>query len=44
MSGRAGAEKRLDQIPRRMLESKPVSRAKISAKIQSRRKAGKAGK
>jgi hypothetical protein len=44
MRGKAGAEKRFDQILRRILQSKPVSWAKISAKIQSRRKAGKVGK
>jgi len=38
------AEKRFDKILRRMLQSKPVSRAEISARIQGRRKAGKRGK
>jgi hypothetical protein len=44
MRGKTGAEKRFDEILRRMLQSKPVSRAKISAKVQSRRKGGKVGK
>jgi hypothetical protein len=44
MRGKASAEKRFDEILRRMLQSKPVSRAEISAKIQSRRKIGRAGK
>jgi hypothetical protein len=38
MGGKTAAEKRFDEIQRRMLQSKPVSRAKISAKIRSRRK------
>jgi len=38
------AEKRFDKILRRMLRSKPVSRAEISARIEARRKAGKKGK
>jgi hypothetical protein len=38
------AEKRFDKILRRMLQSKPVSRAEISAKIEVQRKAGKSGK
>jgi hypothetical protein len=44
MSGKAVAEKRFDEILRRMLQSKPLSRSEISAKIQARRKAGRTGK
>jgi hypothetical protein len=43
MSGKAVAEKRLDEILR-MFRSKPLSRSEISAKIQARRKAGRTGK
>jgi hypothetical protein len=38
------AEKRFDEILRRMLQSKPLSRSEISAKIAARRKASRAGK
>jgi hypothetical protein len=38
------SEKRFDKILRRMLQSKPVSRADISAKIHEQRKADKSGK
>ena len=41
MSGKTAAEKRFDEILRRMLQSKPLSRSEISAKIQVRRKAGR---
>jgi hypothetical protein len=44
MSGKAVAEKRFDAILRRMLQSKPLSRSEISAKIQARRKGGTSGK
>jgi len=44
MGAKTAAEKRFDGILRRMLQSKPLSRAEISAKIQARRKAGRAGK
>ena len=44
MRVKTAAEKRFDKILQRMLQSKPVSRAKISAKIQVQRKAGKRGK
>ena len=44
MSGKAAGEKRFDQILRRMLQSKPLSRSEISAKIAARRKGGKSGK
>jgi hypothetical protein len=40
MSGKTGAEKRFDMILRRMLQSKPLSRSEISAKIYAQRKAG----
>ena len=43
MSGKTAAEKRFDAILRRMLLSKPLSRAEISAKIQARRKAAARG-
>jgi hypothetical protein len=41
MSGKTSVEKRFDEILRRMLESKPLSRSEISARIQSRRKAAR---
>jgi hypothetical protein len=41
MSSRTAAEKRFDEILRRMLQSKPLSRAEISKRIQIRRKAGR---
>jgi hypothetical protein len=44
MSGKAAAEKRFVEILRRMLQSKPLSRSEISAKIEARRKAGRTGK
>jgi hypothetical protein len=44
MSGKAIAERRFDAILRRMLQSKPLSRSDISAKIQERRKLRKTGK
>jgi hypothetical protein len=44
MSSKTAAEKRFDEILRRMLQSKPLSRVEISAKIQARRKAGRAEK
>jgi len=44
MRVKTAAEKRFDKILWRMLQSKPVSRAKISARIQVQRKAGKRGK
>ena len=44
MRDKAAAEKKFDKILRRMLQSKPVSRAEISAKIQPRPKAGRSGK
>jgi hypothetical protein len=40
MSGKSAAEKRFDAILQRMLRCKPVSRAEISAKLRTRRKAG----
>jgi hypothetical protein len=43
MRGKTAAEKKFDEILRRMLQSKPVSRAEIGAKLQTR-KAGKSGK
>jgi hypothetical protein len=43
-SGKAAAEKRFDEILRRMLQSKPLSRSEISAKIEARRKVGRTGK
>jgi len=42
MGGKTAAEKGFDTILRRMLQSKPVSRAEISAKIHARRKVKKA--
>jgi hypothetical protein len=39
MSGKRAAEKRFDAILQRMLLSKPLSRAEISAKLGKRRKA-----
>jgi hypothetical protein len=36
--------KRFDEILRRMLQAKPLSRSKISAKLQARRKTSKAGR
>jgi hypothetical protein len=44
MRSRTLAEKRFDEILRRMLQSKPVSRAEISGKIRSRRKIRKVSK
>ena len=44
MSGKSAAEKRFDEILRRMLRSKPLSRSEISAKVQARRKAARTGK
>jgi len=44
MRVKTSAEKRFDEILRRMLQSKPISRAKISAKIGSQRKTSKTGK
>ena len=41
MSGKTAAEKRFDAILRRMLQSKPLSRSEISARIQARRKAAR---
>jgi hypothetical protein len=41
MSGKAAAEKRFDQILRRMLQSKPLSRSEISARIQAQRRAAR---
>jgi hypothetical protein len=41
MSGKAVAEKRFDEILRRMLQSRPLSRAAISKRIQARRRAGR---
>jgi hypothetical protein len=40
MRGKALADKKFDAILRRMLLTKPLSRAEISAKIQARRKGG----
>jgi hypothetical protein len=44
MSGKSAVEKRFDAILRRMLQSKPLSRPEISAKLKVRRKAGSTGK
>jgi hypothetical protein len=44
MRGKTAAEKRFDEILRRKLQSRPVSRAEMSTKIRQRRKACKAGK
>jgi hypothetical protein len=44
MSGKSAAEKRFDAILQRMLQSKPLSRSEISAKLRTRRKAGSARK
>lgn len=44
MGGKTASEKRFDRILRRMLQSKPVSRAEISVKVRSRRKTRKASK
>ena len=41
MSSQTVAEKRFDAILRRMLQSKPLSRSEISAKIAARRKAAR---
>jgi hypothetical protein len=41
VSSRTAAEKQFDEILRRMLQSKPLSRSEISAKIQARRKAAR---
>jgi hypothetical protein len=39
MGSKTVAEKRFDETLRRMLQSKPLSRSEISAKIAARRKA-----
>jgi predicted ArsR family transcriptional regulator len=39
MGAKTSAEKKFDEILRRMLQAKPLSRSEISAKIQVRRKA-----
>jgi hypothetical protein len=44
MRDKTAAEKKFDKILRRMLQSKPVSRAEISAKIQAGRRTGESGK
>jgi hypothetical protein len=44
MRGKAVADKKFDSILRRMLLTKPLSRAEVSAKIQARRKGGTSGK
>jgi hypothetical protein len=44
MRDKTAAEKKFDKILRRMLQSKPVSREEVSAKIQAERRAGKGGK
>jgi hypothetical protein len=44
MRGKTAEEKRFDEMLRRMLQSKPISRAKLSAKIQSQRKTSKTSK
>jgi len=44
MSGKTAAEKKFDEILRRMLEAKPLSRSEISAKIHANRKASKSVK
>ena len=44
MSGKAVAEKRFDEILRRMLQAKPLSRSEISAKIHAKRKSSKSVK
>ena len=44
MSGKTAAENRFDAILRRMLQSKPLSRSEVSAKIEARWKAGRTGK
>ena len=41
MSSKTAAEKRFDEILRRMLQSMPLSQSEISARIQARRKAAK---
>ncbi len=44
MGAKTAAEKRFDAILRRMLQSKPLSRFEISAKLHARRKASGAAK
>ena len=44
MSDKTAAEKKFDEILRRMLEAKPVSRSEISAKIDAKRTASKSVK
>jgi hypothetical protein len=44
MRDKTVAEKKFDKVLRRMLQSKPVSRAEVSAKIQAGRRAGKSEK
>jgi hypothetical protein len=44
MGGKALAEKKFDAILRQMLQSRPLTRAEISAKIQAQRKADKTGR
>jgi hypothetical protein len=44
MSGKTAAEKKFDEILRRMLEAKPLSCSEISAKIHAKRKASKSVK
>jgi hypothetical protein len=41
MSSKTAVEKRFDEILRRMLQSKPLSRSEIGARIQARRKAAR---
>ena len=44
MSDKTAAEKKFDEILRRMLEAKPLSRSEISAKIHAKRKSSKSVK
>ena len=44
MNDKAVVEKRFDEILRRMLQSKPLLRSRISSKIEARRKVGRARK
>jgi hypothetical protein len=41
MGGKTLAEKRFDEILRRMLQSKPLSRSEISTRIQAQRRAAR---
>jgi hypothetical protein len=41
MGSKTVAEKRFDEILRRMLQSKPLSRSEISARIEAQRRAAR---